>query len=169
MTRRIIGATASLLTLVAGLWLVLSPFAIGFQAKDTDWTDATLTDVWTGIPLALVGLTGVIVFALALRRSLVEAGHVTPRPAAAAPVPAAAQGSDRSHEMDAVLAPLIAALARDIARDESAEAPRTVVGESASPAHHREYGRSAEPTEQTGAPSAAQDATPSPAAVAERP
>lgn len=161
MTRRLIGAIASLLAMMAGLWLVLSPFALGFQEKDTDWTDATLTDVWTGLPLALVGLVGVIVFAAALRTHMVQAGYVTPRPA---PSPAAATAqqqqdapaaSDRSREMDAMLEPLIAALARDIERDSSAApvAPQPPAPEAA---HHREYGRAAQDTD-TGAQAALAD------------
>lgn len=147
MTRRLVGATVSLLALFAGLWLVLSPFALGFQPQDADWTDNTLTDVWTGIPLAVVGLAGVIVFAFALHTHMVQAGYLAPRPAPAleeTPEPAA---TGRSEDLDAMLSPLIAALARDIARDDDAE-HRT----STAP-HHREYGTSAVGTD-TGATAA---------------
>lgn len=145
MTRRLVGATVSLLALLAGLWLVLSPFALGFQPQDADWTDNTLTDVWTGIPLAVVGLAGVIVFALALQKHMVQAGYITPRPAPApeeTPEPAA---TGRSEDLDAMLTPLIAALARDIARENDAEDPTATT-----PHHHREYGTSALGTD-TGA------------------
>ncbi|MFE5774320.1 hypothetical protein [Brachybacterium sp. NPDC056505] len=178
MTRRLIGAIASLLAMMAGLWLVLSPFALGFQKKDADWTDATLTDVWTGLPLALVGLIGVIVFAAALSKHMVQAGFVTPRPAPqqaqygqqdpaqqygqqqygqqqygqqsspqqgyAQQGAPAAPASERSREMDAMLEPLIAALARDIEREEH------TASAAAETPHHREYGRAAVGTD-TGA------------------
>ncbi|WP_152353941.1 hypothetical protein [Brachybacterium subflavum] len=181
MTRRLIGAIASLLAMMAGLWLVLSPFALGFQKKDADWTDATLTDVWTGLPLALVGLIGVIVFAAALSKHMVQAGFVTPRPApqqaqygqqdpaqqygqqqygqqpyaqqayAQQAYPQqgaqAAPASERSREMDAMLEPLIAALARDIEREEH------TASTAAETPHHREYGRAAVGTD-TGAQAA---------------
>ncbi|GAA1490614.1 hypothetical protein [Brachybacterium sacelli] len=151
MTRRFVGAIASLLALMAGLWLTLSPFALGFQPEDADWTDATLTDVWTGLPLALVGLVGLIVFASSLRTHMVQAGYITPRPAPApAPVQpvAPAATSDSSREMDAMLEPLIAALARDLDRestDPTSSAPEATT--------HREYGRSAVGTD-TGAQAA---------------
>ncbi|UEJ81354.1 SPW repeat protein [Brachybacterium halotolerans subsp. kimchii] len=192
MTRRLIGAIASLLAMMAGLWLVLSPFALGFQKKDADWTDATLTDVWTGLPLALVGLIGVIVFAAALGKHMVQARFVTPRPApqqaqygqqdptqqygqqqygqqqygqqqygqqpspqqaygqqgyAPQGAPAAPATSERSREMDAMLEPLIAALARDIEREEH------TASAAAETPHHREYGRAAVGTD-TGAQAA---------------
>ncbi|MBK0331346.1 hypothetical protein I8D64_08015 [Brachybacterium sp. MASK1Z-5] len=176
MTRRLIGAIATLLAMMAGLWLVLSPFALGFQKKDADWTDATLTDVWTGLPLALVGLIGVIVFAAALRKHMVQAGFVTPRPAPqqaqygqqdpaqqygqqqygqqsfpqqgyAQQGAPAAPASERSREMDAMLEPLIAALARDIEREEH------TASAAAETPHHREYGRAAAGTD-TGAQAA---------------
>ncbi|PWH05971.1 hypothetical protein DEO23_09090 [Brachybacterium endophyticum] len=159
MTRRLIGAIASLLAMMAGLWLVLSPFALGFQKKDADWTDATLADVWTGLPIALVGLVGVIVFAAAISKHMVQSGFIAPRPAPAhateaqqAPQAAAAPAaSDRSREMDAMLEPLIAALARDIEREDSA--PAASAGRAPETTHHREYGRSAVGTD-TGAQAA---------------
>jgi hypothetical protein len=176
MTRRLIGAIASLLAMMAGLWLVLSPFALGFQKKDADWTDATLTDVWTGLPLALVGLVGVIVFVAALSKHMVQSGFVAPRPApqraqygqqdlgqqqygqqqygqqpqqgfaqqgfAQQAAPAV---SERSREMDAMLEPLIAALARDIEREEGT-APSAAAAHAPEAPHHREYGRAAADT-----------------------
>ncbi|GAA1483810.1 SPW repeat protein [Brachybacterium fresconis] len=148
MTRRFVGAIVSLLALLAGLWLALSPFALGFQPEDTDWTDATLTDVWTGLPLALVGLVGLIVFAASLRTHMVQAGYITPRPAPA-PVVTPAATPDSPREMDAMLEPLIAALARDL--DRESPDPATSAQETTTP--HREYGRSAVGTD-TGAQAA---------------
>lgn len=143
MTRRLIGAIVSLLALFAGLWLVLAPFALGFQPQGADWTDMTLADVWTGIPLAVVGLAGIIVFASALRTHMVQAGFIAPRPAPAHPEQAAAasgaqhSASDRASQTDELLQPLIAALARDLARDEAAPTARPAESH-----HHREFGTS---------------------------
>lgn len=149
MTRRLIGALVSLLALLIGLWLVLAPFALGFQPENRDWTDNTLTDVWTGIPLAVVGLVGVVVFAMALRVHMLQAGYITPKPKAA---PATAQQettqapvAENSSDTDQMLRPLLAALARDMAREEESTSTRPV-----ETAHHREYGTSALGTE-TGA------------------
>lgn len=124
MTRRLVGAIAGGIVLLTGAWLVLAPFALGFQPSGKDWTDETLTDVWTGIGLGVVGLIGIVAFVAALRQHLVERGLVTPRrrPVAAAPAaPAqpAPEAAGRS-ELDSLIAPLIAAITEDINRDRQA-------------------------------------------------
>lgn len=122
MTRRLVGAIAGGIVLLTGAWLVLAPFALGFQRSGKDWTDETLTDVWTGIGLGVVGLIAIVAFVAALRQHLVERGLVTPRPRpvaepqAAAPAQPAPQQAGRS-ELDSLIAPLIAAITEDINRD----------------------------------------------------
>lgn len=122
MTRRLVGAIAGGIVLLTGAWLVLAPFALGFQRSGRDWTDETLTDVWTGIGLGVVGLIAIVAFVAALRQHLVERGLVTRRQRAVAPAEAAApaqpepQPAARS-ELDSLIAPLIAAITEDINRD----------------------------------------------------
>ena len=60
MTRRLVGAIAGGIVLLTGAWLVLAPFALGFQPSGKDWTDETLTDVWTGIGLGVVGFIALV-------------------------------------------------------------------------------------------------------------
>lgn len=126
MTRRLVGATASCLVLFAGLWLILQPFALGSQPDGAEWTDQTLTDVWSGIGVAVVGLIGVVAFVAALVRNLADRGLISPRPAraesllATATVDAAPEQGDAagvSSDVDKLLAPLVAALAHDLERD----------------------------------------------------
>lgn len=128
MTRRLAGGTASCLALLAGLWIVLAPFALGTQKSGADWTDETITDVATGLGLAALGLIGIIAFVAAIRQHLVERGNIAPRhrqrrverPAAApaGDAPSAQQGAES--ELSAVLAPLVAALTRDVTREQQA-------------------------------------------------
>ncbi|MBO0829309.1 MAG: hypothetical protein J2P24_16165, partial [Streptosporangiales bacterium] len=79
MTRRLVGAIAGGIVLLTGAWLVLAPFGLGFQRSGKDWTDETLTDVWTGIGLGVVGLIAIVAFLAALRQHLVDRGLVPPR------------------------------------------------------------------------------------------
>ena len=124
MTRRLVGAVASCLALLTGLWLILAPFALGIQPEDVDWKDETFTDVWSGIGLAVVGLIGVIIFAAALIQHLAERGLLQPRPARTDAAPAAVSpaesatqaGANHSADLDQLLSPLVAALARDLER-----------------------------------------------------
>lgn len=125
MARRLVGAAASGLAVLAGLWLVLAPFALGIQRKDVDWTDQTWTDVATGGGLALVGLVGVVASAAALSQHLLDTGLVKPRlrhaPAPEPPPVDAeqpAQQPDADPELKALLAPLVTALAQDMERDQ---------------------------------------------------
>lgn len=118
MTRRLTGIVASVLVLLAGAWLVLAPFALGTQPSGEDWVDATFVDVWTGIGLAVVGLVGVVAFAAALYQHLTERGLVVrPVPAQAAEQPAVEQAAAPADDLNALVAPLVAALTEDLARE----------------------------------------------------
>lgn len=116
MTRRLVGIVGCALVVLAGGWLVLAPFALGTQPADADWVDATLVDVWTGLGLVVVGLVGIVAFAAALRQHLVERGLVV-RPQRAAAEPQPEEAAAPHGELDALVAPLVAALTEDMARE----------------------------------------------------
>jgi hypothetical protein len=42
---------ASLLIFLAGGWLILAPFALGYQPYGADWVNQTTADFATGIPV----------------------------------------------------------------------------------------------------------------------
>lgn len=127
MIRRFVGAVAAALGLVAGLWLMLAPVALGTQPAglDSDWNDPTITEFVSGAVIAVVGLIGLVAFALAIRDEVVRRGLVArpesrtvPDPqAGAAPVePAVRDGVPAASEDERVadlLAPLVRALAED--------------------------------------------------------
>lgn len=83
-----VGIGASLIALLAGGWLMLAPFAIGFQAGGA-WTKATKVDVFTGAGVAAVALLGFLLFAGSLQGELKAAGIIRPKPAPAVPEEAA--------------------------------------------------------------------------------
>ena len=139
MIRRFVGAVAAALGLVAGLWLMLAPVALGTQpaGMDSDWNDPTVTEFVSGAVIAVVGLAGLVAFALAIRDELVRRGLVA-RPAArtapdpqagaapvepavrdgvpaASPAPAApaAPAATEDERVADLLAPLVRALAED--------------------------------------------------------
>lgn len=129
MTQRLAGAVTSCLAMLAGLWLILAPFALGTQPANTDWKNETFTDVWSGIGLGTLGLIGVIIFTTALLQHLAQRGLISPRTdrrqattastsdqpepehatASAAPSP--------SSDLDKLIAPLVESLTTDLARD----------------------------------------------------
>jgi hypothetical protein len=114
------GMAASLIIFLAGGWLILAPFALGYQPYNASWVSQTTNDFATGIPVAVVALIAFTFFFMSLIRSLAAAGVVVAQPKvqqqasaqyqSAAPQAAAASQSD----LDKTLATLAAALAADL-------------------------------------------------------
>jgi hypothetical protein len=117
----LIGMGASLLLFLAGGWLILAPFALGYQPYGADWVNQTTADFATGIPVAVIALVGFAFFFASLLRALRAAGVLAARkPAeqaqaalqpqtALALVPATAPS-----DLDRTLSTLAAALAADL-------------------------------------------------------
>jgi hypothetical protein len=118
----LIGMVASLLIFLAGGWLIVAPFALGYQPYGADWVSQTTNNVATGIPVAVVALVAFGFFFVALLGALRTAGVLVARPrpevqaqAALQPptglslVPAAAHS-----DLDHTLSTLAAALAADL-------------------------------------------------------
>jgi hypothetical protein len=75
--RYVAGLGAAGLGLCAAGWLVLTPFAFGYQGRG--WHTATLTDLATGGGLAVICVTTLIAWTLAWRRVLRADGVLTRR------------------------------------------------------------------------------------------
>jgi hypothetical protein len=113
------GAVAVALT---GVWLLVAPFAVGYQPEDAEWVDATIVGVATGGALVVLGLVLVLVIATALRdevrrRGLGPNSQLEPLPTE----PHDERGPDDGEDLAAgptdlasVLAPLAAALLEDL-------------------------------------------------------
>jgi len=74
------GMAASLLIFLAGGWLILAPFALGYQPYNASWVSQTTNDFVTGIPVAVVALIAFTLFFMSLIRSLAAAGVVVAQP-----------------------------------------------------------------------------------------
>jgi hypothetical protein len=117
----IVGMVASLIIFLAGGWLILAPFALGYQPYGADWVSQTTNNFATGIPVAIVALVAFAFFFAslfgALRAADVLATRKQPEQAQAAfqpqtpmsLVPAPAQS-----DLDRTLSTLAAALAADL-------------------------------------------------------
>lgn len=149
MIRRFVGAVAAAVGLLAGLWLMLAPVALGTQpaGMDSDWNDPTMTEFVTGAAVAFVGLIGLVAFALAIHGEAVRRGLIG-RPAAdtgadtapdaeyggrhaesavretetVPPAPPEAPASEDERVAD-LLAPLVRALAEDMGTAEGRTPP----------------------------------------------
>jgi hypothetical protein len=118
----VIGMVTSLIIFFAGGWLILAPFALGYQPYGASWVSQTTNDFATGIPVAVVALLAFAAFFASLLGALRAAGVIAARPRRAAQAPATLQpqpsatvapGAAQS-DLDRTLATLAAALAADL-------------------------------------------------------
>ena len=120
LSKYIWGMVASLIILLAGGWLILAPFALGYQPYGASWDSQTVNDFVTGIPVAVVALVSFAFFFLSLLGALRAAGILAarqrPQVPVTAQVPAPVPPVQASHqsELDQTLATLAAALAADL-------------------------------------------------------
>jgi len=116
------GMAASLIIFLAGGWLILAPFALGYQPYGADWVSQTTNSFILGICVAVVALVAFVLFFYSLLGSLRATGVlVAPsRVVAQAPVAYQAQapmpqaGAQSQSDLDKTLATLAAALAADL-------------------------------------------------------
>jgi hypothetical protein len=134
ITAPALGLVGAVGALLAGGWLMYSPWVLGYTPDGADWTDATLADFWTGFGLAVIALVAAGVLAAGLVAALRAHGVISARPrpeAVEAPsAPPAAGGGD---ELTALLRPLVEALSRDSAPAANGSAPTT---RATDPAQH---------------------------------
>jgi hypothetical protein len=119
MVKYVIGATGALLGALAGAWLMLAPFALAYQNSGADWADPTFVDFWTGLPLLVVSVVGVILYVSGLVEELRRRG-IMRRPYAEPAGQPQAQGepSDNAsgfeNNMEQVMLPLVTAMLKDM-------------------------------------------------------
>src|SRR5213080_3969157 len=87
------GMAASLIIFLAGGWLILAPFALGYQPYNASWVSQTTNDFVTGIPVAVVALIAFTFFFMSLIRSLAAAGVVVAQPKVQPQAPAQYQSA----------------------------------------------------------------------------
>ena len=118
----ICGMVASLIILLAGGWLILAPFALGYQPYGADWASQTTNDFVAGIAVVVVALLSFVLFFYALLGSLRAAGVLVSRPQPQAPASPEYQAqvaqpqasASPQSDLDRTLATLAAALAADL-------------------------------------------------------
>jgi len=136
----ICGMAASLIIFLAGGWLILAPFALGYQPYGADWVSQTTNSFVLGICIAVVALVAFVLFFMSLIGSLRAAGVLTARQQAPAPVAYQAPVSQATvqpqSDLDKTLATLAAALAADLSSrrqtgsDQQSDQNQTMVNRS---------------------------------------
>jgi hypothetical protein len=114
------GMAASLIIFLAGGWLILAPFALGYQPYGADWVSQTTNNFAMGIPVAVVSLISFALFFSSLLGSLRAAGVIVAPNKGVAQATAPYQASvsqapaSNQNDLDKTLATLAAALAADL-------------------------------------------------------
>lgn len=83
MPKRIAALTGSVIAALAGGWLILSPFALGYRPAHGPWDHATEVDVWSGVGLVAVALVALVATLLAATADLRARGALPARSARA--------------------------------------------------------------------------------------
>lgn len=118
MTRTtIIGLAWSLVTGLAGGWLMLSPWAFAEQQSGANWTEVTRTAFFTGLGLVILALLGLVVVMAQAVGLLRAAGVLAPASRASRPTAAAPNGSP---DFEGALVALAQALAADLSSQQEA-------------------------------------------------
>jgi hypothetical protein len=118
----LVGMAACLIIFLAGGWLILAPFALGYQPYGAAWVSQTTNDFVVGICVAVVALIAFALFFASLLGSLRAAGMIsvpakgvaqatTPDQVQASVSPASASTHS---ELDQTLSALAKALANDL-------------------------------------------------------
>lgn len=129
MVKYVIGAVGALFGALVGAWLMLAPFALAYQNSGADWADPTYVDFWTGLPLLVVSLVGMVLYVSGLVEELRRRG-IMRRPYAEPPGQAPAEAQDNSsgseNNMEQILLPLVTAMLKDMQeRDRSRDEAHT--------------------------------------------
>ena len=126
MTKYFIGIVGSLAGALAGAWLILAPFALGYQPAGADWIDATRVDFWTGIAVLAISLVGAVAYILALRKELKRRGIIESEAVhATRTYGPPAGGYAPSGELERVLLPLATAMLEDMREQQERKDPAT--------------------------------------------
>ena len=117
------GMAASLIIFLAGGWLILAPFALGYQPYGADWVSQTTNSFIMGICVAVVALVAFVLFFYSLLGSLRATGVLSRTQqgsgsgscsiSSSGTVPQAAVQQSQN-DLDKTLATLAAALAADL-------------------------------------------------------
>ena len=111
-SKYICGMVASLIIFLAGGWLILAPFALGYQPYGAAWVSQTTNDFVTGILVAVAALVSFAFFFLSLLGALRAAGVLVTVPRAQAPMTQAP--TTQQSDLDRTLSTLAAALTADL-------------------------------------------------------
>ena len=112
------GLATSFIAVLAGGWLIVAPYALGFQAYGAGWDDSMKVSFWTGLAVVIVALASLGAFVASLLGELRQVGviqrrqKVTEPEQEPAPAPATGPADD---DFERAMVTLASALAEEMA------------------------------------------------------
>jgi hypothetical protein len=146
VSKYFIGMAGALGGMLVGAWLMLAPFALAYQPSGADWADPTYTDFWSGLPILVVSLIGLVTYALGLvaelrRRGIIERKEAPQaQRARAAGIPAGGETLTNAGDIEQILLPLVAAMLKDMQdrrQEENGGAPQSGTAPNPQPGTER--------------------------------
>jgi hypothetical protein len=103
---------------------MLAPFALAYQGSGADWTDPTYVDFWTGLPLLVISVVGLILYASGLveelcRRGIMRQPYVAPLGQPQVPGSPQGNASGSENNKEQVLLSLVTAMLKDVQERDS--------------------------------------------------
>lgn len=116
MAKHFVGIIGALLGALAGAWLMVAPSVLAYQPEGADWADPTFVDFWTGLPLVIVSVIGLILYSLGLAEELRNRGILRRRSYEDSPYHAgeAQTVPQQQGSMEQTLLPLMTAMLQDM-------------------------------------------------------
>ena len=117
MAKHFVGIIGALLGAFVGVWLLVAPSALAYQPEGANWADPTFVDFWTGLPLIVVSVVGLILYTLGLAEELRSRGILRRRTYEDAPsrdMEAQAVPPQPQSDVEQSLVPLMAAMLQDM-------------------------------------------------------
>jgi hypothetical protein len=116
VAKHFVGIIGSLLGAFVGVWLLVAPSALAYQPEGADWADPTFVDFWTGLPLIVISVIGLILYSLGLTEELRNLGILRRRSYEDHPQRdvEAQTISPQQGSMEQSLVPLMAAMLQDM-------------------------------------------------------
>ena len=117
MAKHFVGIIGALLGAFVGVWLLVAPSALAYQPEGANWADPTFVDFWTGLPLIVVSVVGLILYTLGLAEGLRSRGILQRRTYEDAPsrdMEAHTVPSQPQSDVEQSLVPLMAAMLQDM-------------------------------------------------------
>ena len=119
MAKYVIGAVGALLGALAGAWLMLAPFALAYQNSGADWADPTFVDFWSGLPVLIVSVVGLVLYVSGLveelrRRGIMRRPYAEPAGQPQAPGEPSDNASGSENNTEQILLPLVTAMLKDM-------------------------------------------------------